>query len=140
MKIEKHQPTDDFLNTMSSFCFQPQILQPTRITDHSATLIDNTFFNLLQHFKISGNVIYDISNHLPLNFLIFDYLNFHLYQTMSSYIKEIVRISIHNIYYPVSEFQLIDWHSVAMLQICLAPSNNKISAIIDKHISSKASF
>ena len=31
LKIEKHQPTDDFLNTMSSFCFQPQILQPTRI-------------------------------------------------------------------------------------------------------------
>ena len=71
LKIEKHQITSDFLNTMSSFCFQLQILQPTRITDHLPTLIYNIFFNSLEHFTISGNVIYDISDHLP-NFLIFD--------------------------------------------------------------------
>jgi len=57
LKIEKHQPTDDFLNTVSSFCFQPQILQPTRITDHSATLIYNILFSSIEHFTISGNVI-----------------------------------------------------------------------------------
>ena len=73
LKIEKYQVTSDFLNTMSSFCFQPQILQPTRITDHSVTLIDNIFSI---HWSISqsavvGSVIYDISDHLP-NFLIFD--------------------------------------------------------------------
>jgi len=79
LKIEKHQPTDNFLNTISSFCFQPQISQPTRIADHSATLIHNIFFNSLEHFTISGNVIYDISDHFP---------NFHLYQTMSTYIKK----------------------------------------------------
>ena len=71
LKIEKHQTPSDFLNTMSSFCFQPQILQPTRITDHLATLNDNMFFNSPEHFTINGNVIYDISDHLP-NFLIFD--------------------------------------------------------------------
>ena len=38
LKIEKHQPANDFLNTMRSSCFQPQILQPTRITDHSTTI------------------------------------------------------------------------------------------------------
>jgi len=95
LKIENDQTTDDFLNTMSSFCFQPQILQPIRSTDHSATLIDNIFFNSLEHFTSSGNEIYDISDQLP-NFLIFD--KFHLYQTMSSYIKEIICTLIHNIY------------------------------------------
>ena len=49
--------------------FQRQILQPTRITDHSATVIDNIFFNSLEHFTISGNLIYDLTDHLP-NFLI----------------------------------------------------------------------
>ena len=44
-------------------------LQPTRITDHSATLIDNIFFNSLEHFTISGNLIYDLTDHLP-NFLV----------------------------------------------------------------------
>ena len=44
-------------------------MQPTRITDHSATLIDNIFFNSLEHFTISGNLIYDLTDHLP-NFLL----------------------------------------------------------------------
>ena len=48
--------------------FQPHILQPTRITDHSATLIDNIFFNSIEHITVSGNVEY-LSDHLP-NFII----------------------------------------------------------------------
>ena len=47
LKFESHQDTDNFLNTLNLFCFQPFILKPTRITDHSSTctLIDNIFFN-----------------------------------------------------------------------------------------------
>ena len=56
---------------MGSYFFQPYISQPTRITDHSATLIDNIFLNTLEHFVISGNIVYDMTDHLP-NFLIFD--------------------------------------------------------------------
>ena len=37
--------------------------------NHSATLIDNIFLNSLEHFTISGNLIYDLTDHLP-NFLI----------------------------------------------------------------------
>ena len=69
LKFESHPGTNDFLNTLVSSYFQPQILQPTRITDHSATLIDNIFFNSLEHFTISGNLIYDLTDHLP-NFLV----------------------------------------------------------------------
>ena len=68
-KFESHPGTNDLLNTLVSSYFQPQILQPTRITDHSATLIDNIFFNSLEHFTISGNLIYDLTDHLP-NFLV----------------------------------------------------------------------
>ena len=62
LKFESHPGTNDFLNTLVSSYFQPQILQPTRITDHSATLIDNIFFNSLEHFTISGNLIYDLTD------------------------------------------------------------------------------
>ena len=44
LNFETHLPTDDFINTLGSYFFLPQILQPTRVTDHSATLIDNIFF------------------------------------------------------------------------------------------------
>ena len=49
------KPSDDFINTLASFFYQPHILQPSRITDHTATLIDNIFFNSIEHFTISGN-------------------------------------------------------------------------------------
>ena len=77
LKFESHLSTENFLNTLGSYYFQPQILQPTRITDHLASLIDNIFFNSLEHFSISGNLCYDLSDHLP-NFLI--EVNFPLYQ------------------------------------------------------------
>lgn len=35
-----HPCSENFINTLGSFFFQPQILQPTRITDHTSTLID----------------------------------------------------------------------------------------------------
>ena len=69
LKFETHSGTNDFLNILVSSYFQPQILQPTRITDHSATLIDNIFFNSLERLTISGNLIYDLTDHLP-NFLV----------------------------------------------------------------------
>ena len=45
LKYDSHFDTDNFLDIMLSYRFQPHIVQPTRITDHSSTLIDNIFFN-----------------------------------------------------------------------------------------------
>ena len=53
-----------FLHTLS-----PYRIQPARITDHTATLIDKIFFNSIEYETISGNIISDITDHLP-NFLI----------------------------------------------------------------------
>ena len=39
----------EFLNTVTSFGFLPHILQPTRITEYSSTIIDNTYGNHFQH-------------------------------------------------------------------------------------------
>ena len=43
----------------------PLILQPTRITSHSNTLIDNIFSNVNNPGIISGNLTAIISDHLP---------------------------------------------------------------------------
>ena len=50
--------------------FLPHILQPTRITDHTATLIDNIFFNSSEFFSISGNLVCDLTDHLPIFLLL----------------------------------------------------------------------
>jgi len=40
LKVEDCKITEEFVNTLASFNFSPHILQPTRITEHTATLID----------------------------------------------------------------------------------------------------
>ena len=43
LKIDSHSDSQNFINSLGSCFFQPQIFQLTRITDHSATLIDNNY-------------------------------------------------------------------------------------------------
>ena len=65
LNFETHKPTEEFINTMSTNFYERHIIKPTTITCHTATLIDNIFFNSLDFLTISGNVIYDLSDHLP---------------------------------------------------------------------------
>ena len=60
-----HQPTNDFLDSLASNSIIPYILQPTRLTSHSKTLIDNIFSNILSSEIISGSLTATISDHLP---------------------------------------------------------------------------
>ena len=58
-----------FHNTLNSYFFTPYILQPTRL--RSKTLIDNIFFNSLEYHSYSGNLLYELSDHLT-QFLILE--------------------------------------------------------------------
>ena len=107
LKFESHLVTDDFLNTLGSCFFQPHILQPTRITDHSATLIDNIFFNSIEHFTVSENLVYDLNDHLA-NFLIFG-----KFSSLPSNIKLYKRdFSNFNQQVLMDDMQSVDWHVV----------------------------
>ena len=57
--------TNEFLDYLASNSFISLILQPTRITSHSNTLIDNIFSNVIDPDIISGNLTATISDHLP---------------------------------------------------------------------------
>ena len=65
MNYNVHNPTNEFLDSLASNSFLPYILQPTRITSHSKTLIDNIFTNITLPDSISGNLTATISDHLP---------------------------------------------------------------------------
>ena len=67
-----HKPTDYFFNNMLNQCLFPYITQPSRFTGETHTLIDNIFYNDISDQCISGNLIPQISDHLP-NFLIIPY-------------------------------------------------------------------
>ena len=48
---------------MTTHSFLPYILQPSRVIDHSATLIDNIFSNVTDIESVSGNLTSLISDH-----------------------------------------------------------------------------
>ena len=60
------------------------ILHPTRVTDHSATIVDSLFFNTLEFDTLSGNLLTKISDHFPqfpvVKISAVDYKNFSLFQ------------------------------------------------------------
>ena len=64
LNLQFKESVEHFYNNLTSYFFLPFILQPTRITEHSKTLIDNIFFNSLEYNSYSGNLTVQISDHL----------------------------------------------------------------------------
>ena len=65
LNYNDHQPTNDFLDSLTSSSFITYVLHPTTNTSHSKTLIGNIFPSFISHEIISGNITATISDHLP---------------------------------------------------------------------------
>ena len=74
LNYDSHTPTFDFMNILFSNNFLPYITRPTRISNNSATIIDNMFTNLTNSKITSGNILTHISDHFP-QFLILENAN-----------------------------------------------------------------
>ena len=64
INFNNNTESSDFLETITSNSLMPLILQPTRITSHSKTLIDNIFTNITEKSVKLGNITCSISDHL----------------------------------------------------------------------------
>ena len=89
----QHHLTDNFLDILHGYELYTLITQPTRITIHSATLLDNIFTNVPFNNAKSGEIINDISDHLPI-FAVVNYRgwistkNFKKYKTIRQFTDE----------------------------------------------------
>ena len=54
LKYDHHALTNEFLNSLSSHMFLPNIIHLTRVTSNSKTLTDNNFSNILGPDSVSG--------------------------------------------------------------------------------------
>jgi hypothetical protein len=63
LKFSDHRNTGIYLENIFSQGFLPLIVKPTRLTSHSATLIDHIYTNKLEINATSGIVITDVSDH-----------------------------------------------------------------------------
>ena len=89
----QHHLTDNFLDILHGYGLYTLITQPTRITIHSATLLDNIFTNVPFNNAKSGVIINDISDHLPI-FAVINYRgwisteNLNKYKTIRQFTDE----------------------------------------------------
>ena len=66
LKCKEHAQTQQFTNSMNELNLFPMITRPSRITHHSAALIDNIYISEQLHRSFDSMLlINDISDHLP---------------------------------------------------------------------------
>ena len=63
IKVDTDNFTQYFFTLLCSYGFLPHKLQPTRVSEHTATVIDNIFSNNLQDDILSDNVLLTLSDH-----------------------------------------------------------------------------
>ena len=75
MNYHCHNKTGEFVDNIFSNILYPRITRPTRITAHTATLIDNILSNNLDCRVLNGLFFSDISDHLPVFSITFENSN-----------------------------------------------------------------
>ena len=103
LKIDSDSHTQNFFNLLCSYGFLPHVLQPTRVTGSSATVIDNIFSNNIKNEVSSGNILLTLSEHfsqfVSINRGTIDYKKINMYRRdYSKYSTESFRddVSIQN--------------------------------------------
>ena len=83
--------TSDYLDMLLNLGYMPIITKATRITDHSASLIDHIYTKAPQKVLTSGICLADISDHLPCFCTIATKLPIHeqFYRDFSHFDKEL---------------------------------------------------
>ena len=64
LQYESHSHTNDIMNSMISNSLLSYIHQPTRVTEHSATVKGNLFSNITDRKTLGGNITNIIADHL----------------------------------------------------------------------------
>ena len=105
LNYESHSDTNQFINSMVPHCLLPRILQPIRVTDHSATVIDNIFTNATDFDTTSGNILNQLADHFS-QFLILKKLNI-IHKDSSFYKYDYSNFDKDNF---VSDFTKVNWN------------------------------
>lgn len=87
LKFRDHSKTSAYIEDIFSQGFLPLITKPTRVTDHSATLIDHIYTNKTNLHATSGIIITDISDH----FGIFSTIKYDYEKKMSRPTHKMIR-------------------------------------------------
>ena len=131
MQYEHSSLSNDFINMMISKSFLPYT---TRVTDHSAAVIDNIFSNVTECQTVSGNLT-TFSDH----FILFIIKERHIsYRPCNYYTRDYSNFGKEKFFY---DHSLIDWTFLSDPQISVDDHFDylyeKTSEYIDTHVPKK---
>jgi hypothetical protein len=111
LKWESHAGTSDFINSLYLHAMIPAITKPTRFSKDSSTLIDNILINKPNNASISGLLVTDISDHLPVFYIA--KAKSHINSPKSKLITISTRdFSENNINKLRLDLEMVDWTSL----------------------------
>ena len=131
LKFSEHTQTEEFLDMLYANNILPIITKPTRLTDHTATLIDHIYTNCLQNFT-AGILTVDITDHLPIFCIvrtqpIRNNSNKKSFRDYSKFYKDLY----------LDDIKLINWHEILNpgknLNEKVQEAMNTLNKIVDKH-------
>ena len=136
LQYDSHNPTNDFVNSLISHSFLPYIHQPTRVTDHSATIIDNIFSNITGHETMSGNITTMVADHFA-QFLLINKCHIS-YKSCSYFTFDYTNFAEEKFVYDYSN---IDWSSLNDQSLSVDHHFDnfyaKTSSCVDSHVPKK---
>ena len=130
LKHHTHQQTGRYLDMLYSHNLLPVTTKPTRITNHTATLIDHIYTNSVNRL-ISGVMPVDISDHLPIFCTVETSLKKHNYQF---YLRDYSKFNPEAFLQYISA---VDWDVIFAqsnnLHEATARSIDTLKLIVNKH-------
>ena len=104
---------NSFYDDVSSFSFRPLILQPTRVTGRSLTLIDNIFINDIACSSTGGNLTSSISDHFS-QFCLLDILQSNRQSAKVKYSRDWKNFNKQRFAYELSKYS---WNDVTSPEV-----------------------
>ena len=114
LNVDTHVASSDFLQCLYSYMFMPLINKPTRVTNLSATLIDNIYCNNFnQDTMLQGILMTDITDHFPI--FCIDVNTQHLVKDASVYKRTFTNRQIDRF---STQLDTLNWGSIFMDDDC----------------------
>jgi len=132
LRINTHPQTEAYLNMIYANGLLPIVTKPTRITNHTSTLIDHIYTNTTISQITSGIAIADLSDHLPVFCIVnSDFTTTasnHHYRDYSNFKAEVF----------LAELNMISWDEILAPYKTLNEKTQDlisiISTVIDRHV------
>ena len=124
LKHDSDSKINDFLTNFLIIIMFPLIDRPTRITSHSATLLENIFTNVFDNKIKSGVCVSDITDHYPI-FQITSSLSIKNRPCRTNYSRSFTQCNMRTF---VNRIELVDWNDI----ISVNSVNQAYSLFLDK--------